>query len=400
MKNLLYGLGIAGAVLAAGCAKEKTEAELLGYKGEDIQFSSGTNFVITSGGVTNWVPERVLSVIEKYDLSADEQRIVKDFGILMPGAEYDSFPGFSRESEEPWFVWWSKEVESFGMKGKTGILSHYNEDTKKWETNESYFSSYWSSGKEAAEALAKIREILSAGYNVKKFHEVEGGWIAEYLRLCVTCVVGQRPDGTWSCMLDVRDKCSYGCGPWEPVEDQQARLNRYVFNKESKAWRKKVAQILEDNHKAILKKFEAAGVTGMPDAAGPVQTQDFLHEYSADAMFDDLSQTNDLLTVMASVWPQKLAEVSGALGSTFTGECTTEEKEDYVLKTAQWSSDCHDIRLDVLVVKRPQSVPAEEPVAGQVEQSEKFVTLGRWRVVFREKIITGEVIPPKPVLKK
>ena len=297
-------------------------------------------------------------------------------------------------------MWWSKSVESFGIKGKTGILSHYNEDTKKWETNESYFSSYWASQKEAADTLAKIKEILATGYNVKKFHMIQDGWIAEYLRLCVTCVIGQKPDGTWSCMLDVRDKCNYGCGPWEPESEQQERLNRYVFNKETKAWRKRVSEIFENNHKAILKKFEDAKISGIPNAVGPAQSAEGHYEFSADAMFDNLSQTNELQTVMASVWTDKLTEVGKALGAEFTGECTTEEKDEFILKTAQWSSACHDIRLDVIVGKQPIAAETEEESLSSEEVPQKFAILGRWRVVFREKIITGEVIPPKPVLKK
>ena len=75
MKRVFCALGV--AVAMAGCnMKEPTEAEKFGYKGQDIENSESKNFIVISPAVTNWVPERVLSVVEKYDYSADSKSAV------------------------------------------------------------------------------------------------------------------------------------------------------------------------------------------------------------------------------------------------------------------------------------------------------------------------------------
>ena len=402
MKKVFYALGVAAAVAGCSC-KEPTEAEKLGYKGQDILNSDSRNFIVTSPAVTNWVPERVLSVIEKYEFTEAEKRLVKDFGVLMPSESYKTMPeGYVRDSSEPWFTYWVKKpVEGFSLSGVAGVLSHYNEDAGEWQTSGTYFSSYWPTEEEARAKLDGIKAKIAAEYGVKMFHPIATGWVAEYLRLCVMGVVGQKADGTWACMLDFRDKCNYGCGPWESVSDQQERLDRYVYQKEMKAWRKNLVAILENNRKAVAAKMAESGRTGFAAASGPTQREDYRFEYSVLADFEGLSQTNDLKAVMASVWDAKLAEVAKALGGTFEGEDSGDESGDFFVKTAQWSTDLHDIRLDVVVGRQMVKDEASEeaPVAEGASEPQ-FENVGRWRVVFCEKLITGEKIPEKPVLKQ
>ena len=398
------------AVAMAGCnMKEPTEAEKFGYKGQDIENSESKNFIVISPAVTNWVPERVLSVVEKYDYSEAEKKLIKDFGVLVPSVSYKTFPdGYQRDSSEPWFVYWVKKpAEGFGISGVAGVLSHFDEDLGEWQTSGTYFSSYWKSEQDARAALDSIKEKIAAGYSVKKFHPIANGWVAEYLRLCVMGVVGQKADGTWACMLDFRDKCNYGCGPWESLSDQQERLNRYVFQKEMKAWRKALSDILEKNHEAVQAKMAERGKSGFADVSRSSQREDYRYEYTKIVEMENLPQTNDLAVVMASVWSSKLDEVSKVLGGAFEGEAVEDFNSDFCVKTAQWSTDLYDIRLDVVVGKTvsgsltAEDAAAQAPVEGEaLEKEPKFDVVGRWRVVFCEKLITGEKIPAKPVLKQ
>lgn len=411
MKKVFYALSVAAAV--AGCnVKEPTEAEIFGYKGQDIENPESKNFIVTAPAVTNWVPERVLSVIEKYDYSDAEKKLVNDFGVLLPSASHKTMPeGYERDSNEPWFVYWvKKSTQGFGFSGVAGVLSHFNEDLGEWQTSGTYFSSYWKTEEEARATLNAIKEKIAAEYSVKKFHPIATGWVAEYLRLCVMGVVGQKADGSWACMIDFRDKCNYGCGPWESVPEQQERLNRYVYQKEMKVWRKTLADIISKNHKAIEAKMSERGNSGFADTSGPMQRDDYRNEYSKIADLEGLVQTNDLAVVMSSVWSEKLSEVTKALGGAFEGEPTEESNDDFFVKTAQWESDLHSIRLDVVVGKQMVSSepPAEEAASQEQEKpaeaesekaAPKFEIVGRWRVVFCEKFITGEKIPEKPVLK-
>ena len=114
-----------------------------------------------------------------------------------------------------------------------------------------------------------------------------------------------------------------------------------------KVWRKTLADILSKNHKAIEAKMLERGNSGFADASGPMQRDDYRNEYSKIAGLEGLVQTNDLAVVMNSVWGDKLSEITKALGGAFEGETTEESNDDFFVKTAQWESDLHSIRLDV-----------------------------------------------------
>ena len=149
-------LSIAGYGMANA---EPSEAESFGYFGRDLVDATNMTYIVLSPSVTNYVPERVITVMEQYKLSDGEKGALAAAGVLMPGASVKVFPaGYKKESSEPWFTVWTKPTESFGFKGVAGVLSHFDEDAGKWETSETYFSSYWKTRGEAMVAFRKLRE--------------------------------------------------------------------------------------------------------------------------------------------------------------------------------------------------------------------------------------------------
>ena len=386
----------AAIAAAAGCAKrEPTEAELFGYRGEDLADQTNLTYLVLSPTVTNWVPERVLSVFEKYDFTADELALVKASGVLTPGEAYAEFPeGYSRETDEPWFAFWSKEVESFGLKGKTGTLSHYDEDRKVWETSESYFSSYWDTKEDALAALDKVEAAIAQGFNPKKFHKFDGCWVAEYVRLCVMGVVGQKPDGKWSCMLDIRDKCRPGCGVWEPVPEQQERRDRYEYAKAMKAWKAAVAEILAKNREEVSKLASERGLAGLEGAGEPTQGEDGRLVRVAGGMSEPLKSGYVAEEEALAIWKEKVADVEKALGVTIEAEPERQETGGRgVWFSAEGHGELYDARLDVAV---PDEPPAEEMPEGE----ERPAMFGQWRIIGIELLRPGNELPPRPQFKR
>ena len=382
------------AALAVGCSK--SEAERFGYKGEDAIDSTNLTYLVLSPTVTNWVPERVLSVVEQYDFTAEELGVLKAAGALMPGESYPEIAdGFAKTTEEPWFTVWTKSVESFGLKGVTGVMSHYNEDSKLWETSESYFSSYWQSREEALAALATIETELSTKHGVKMFHRFDGCWVAEYVRLCVMGVVGQKADGQWSCMLDFRDKCRSGCGAWEPVEEQQERLDQYRYAKAMKAWRAEVAELLAKNHEAVLKKAAELGLAGLDDVSEAMQS-DGRSIRCLSGRTDPLKAEDDLKSVAETLWQARLEQIEKALGVKIEGEPVNhdEAQEQGIWWSAQVQGELYEVRLDVAVPKVP-TPPEESDAEAEVPQ-----VAGQWRIIYAEKLLPGCDLPARPELKK
>ena len=156
MNKLIVAVSLLAVLV--GCSREpahvQTEAEIFGYKGHDIEDPDDKMFFSTGPGVTNWVPSRVLSVVESYEFSSNELAVIAAAGIVTPAASFESIPdGYEKKSQEPWFTMWAKDVESFGKKGVSGFISHYNEVRKLWETSEPYFSTYYESETNALTAL-------------------------------------------------------------------------------------------------------------------------------------------------------------------------------------------------------------------------------------------------------
>lgn len=402
MKSLPVCAVLAAAALSTmtGC---KTQAERFGYKGEDLADPEARTFVVTAPAVTNWVPERVLTVIEKYDLSAEERRLVETVGVLMPGASYEAIPdSYKKDGEEPWFVWWAKPSESLGLKnGRAGVLSHFNEDKKVWETNESYFSTYWKTKEEAQAALAVLRAELERNHGVKMFHPLDNGWIAEYVRLCVMGVVGQKADGSWSCMLDFRDKCNVGCGPWEPVPDQQERLVQYRHAKAVREWKVKLAAALAQNRELVEKAAAEKGLAGLPGAT-PFGTAENGQTILAIGGAGEPQKTDEAMDeAFKALWSARVEELEKGLG--VTAVQAEPVKQEVPNQGFYWSQffqgPLYQARLEAV---KPL-VPAEaQKTGGEAEEtaSETPAVAPQWRILFTETLQPGIVLPQKPQLKK
>lgn len=392
-----------GAVLAGcgGPGAEPTEAERLGYKGEDLVDQTNLTFLVTSPTTTNWVPERVVSVFEKYEFTEDELSVVEALGVLMPGESYPALPeGYAKETDEPWFAYWTRPVENFGLKGVVGVLTHFDEDRNVFETGESYFSSYWDTREDALAALAKVRAVFEEKFRVKKFHEISDGWVAEYVRLGLMGVVGQKADGKWSCMIDVRDKCRSGCGAWEPVDVQRERRARYEYTKAMKAWRVAVADVLAKNHEAVVAAMEAKGLAGFGAEAVVNDAPDGRKVKALFGQCDGAADALSLTNLIETVWGERVAEVEKAIGVKLEGDIA-KQGEDGV--DAWWSatgkSDLFEVRVDVAV---PVVPPAPEPQPAETEDEQpppEMRPTGQWRILFLEAFQPGMALPPRPVLK-
>ena len=376
------------AIIVAGCSDN--EAKRFGYKGADLA-DNDKMFFSTGPTVTNWVPTRVLSVVEEYPMSADEAALVKAAGVIEPSASLESVPeGYAKLSEEPWFTTWRKDgVENFGIKGVNGFISHYNEDKKVWETSETFFSAYYQDEAAALESLAKIRKAVAEGFSPKKFYEFKNCWVAEYLRLRVMCLVGQKPDGTWSCMLDINDKCRPGCGQWEPVEAQAERLADYKYRKELSAWKIAKEKVVVDNHAAIEKIRAERGLEFFGDGAAPFESGDGRTGYQRYG-----SRPSDEVTNRADLWKERVEALSKATGVVFEGEPKVQDDPSgYAVWFAIASSDIYDVRLDMAFP--PEKAEAEGPRAEEGEPSAPKPH-AEWRELCVEKVLPGFEVPPRP----
>ena len=378
------------------------EARAFGYKGDDLAAATNVSYVVTGAAVTNWIPERVLTVVEDYPFTANEKKVLELSGALCPGASYEKIPeGFAKDGDEPWFTWWTKKVTSFGLEGRTGLLTHYDEDRRIWESSESYFSSYSATKEEAEKKLAAVREALAASCGVLKFHSLQNGWIAEYVRLCVMGVVGQRPDGTWSAMLDLHDKCNYGCGRWEPVAEQQARRDNYEYAKAVRAWQAKVREIVEKNRAAVAKKAEEAGLAGFPEAEQTGTAGNGLPMMGLFGRTDPAETDEAAARLFESMWNERVAAVTNALGVVAQGEVA---KQDFPGMGAQWSltfvGDLYQARLDAALPVMPEPAPPAEGEEAAEAPAEKPSVSCPWRILFVENLQPGFVLPTKPQPKK
>ena len=392
MKKLMMFAAV--AALVAGCAKN--EAERFGYKGADI--ADDDNMFFTTGPtVTNWVPARVLSVCEEYPMSPDEAAIIEAAGIIAPGEPLEKVPeGYVNDSDEPWFAMWRKESENFGRKGVNGFISHWNEDKNVWETSETYFSSYYPDEAGALAALAETRKIIAEKFSPKRFHDFDKCWIAEYLRLRVMCLVGQKPDGTWSCMLDITDKCRAGCGQWEPVEAQAERLAEYKYRKAMVAWKAEKAKVLEANHAAVEKIRTEKGLA-LLDGAREFESEDGRKAYIRVGTCDAAAVTNKV-----EFWKEKSAALAAATGVAFDGEPTTEDvPSGYTIMGATASNDIYDVRLDIAFpppaeVGEESDKSAEKAEGENAEEEQAQKPPVEWRELCFEKLQPGLAIPQRP----
>ena len=392
MKKLM--IVVAAAALVAGCQKE---AERFGYKGVDLA-DDDLMFFTTGPTVTNWVPARVLSVCEEYPMSAEESALVVAAGVITPGEPLEKVPeGYAKDSDEPWFAMWKKESENLGRKGVNGFISHWNEDKNVWETSETYFSSYYPDEAGALAALAETRKIIGSQFSPKKFHDFDKCWVAEYLRLRVMCIVGQKPDGTWSCMLDINDKCRPGCGQWEPVEAQAERLAEYKYRKALVAWKAEKAKILADNHAAVEKIRAEKGLALLGEGAREFDGEDGRKAYIRVGTCDAATVTNRV-----DFWKEKAAALAAATGVAFEGEPTSEEDPSgYVVMSGLSTNDIYDVRLDMAFPPVPAVAEGEKPEEAKPEGENAEGEPApkppvEWRELCIEKLQSGFAIPPRP----
>jgi len=391
MKKLVFAAG--AAALLAGCGVN--EAEKFGYRGADLD-ENDRMFFSTGPAVTNWVPARVLSVCEEYEISPEETALVKAAGVIEPSSTFESAPeGYAKLHEEPWFVTWQKDSESFGVKGVNGFISHFNEDKNVWETSETYFSSYYDDEASALAALADMKKRIADGFGPKKFYDFDKCWVAEYLRLRVMCLVGQKADGKWSCMLDINDKCKPGCGQWEPVPAQEERLADYKYRKAFKAWKEERAKVLAANHEAVEKARAEKGLELLGADVAPFDAGDGRKVYQRVGSLP-VEEVKD----RDAFWQEKLAALAKATGVTFDGEAAKEESPSghEVLGIAA-SSDLYDVRLDMAfpppaAEEKPEGEAAAEGTEG--EQMEPPPQVVEWRELCIEKTLPGFTVPPRP----
>lgn len=369
MKKLMILAAI--AALLSGCARD--EAEKFGYRGSDLGNDEQTFFTV--GLVTNWVPMRVITVYEKYDMSADESNLVAAAGIIVPSSSFQTVPeGYEKSVVEPWFVNWTNQTTGFGRQGTAGFISHFDEDAKVWKTGETYFSSYYPTEAEALAALAALRKEIAEKYNPKRFHDFDKAWVAEYLRLRVMGVVGQKADGTWSCMLDIQDKNLSGCGAWEPPAEQQERVAEYAYRKALAAWRIEKAKASEANHAAVekLRKEKDLELFGAdnPGFEGDDGRRVYMRSGDDDAAGKDI----------ASAWNEKRAALETATGVKFPDAFEEQESDSgFVIRSASATNGMYEIRLDLAFPKEPQAESKWE-----------------WRELCFEQLQPGTVIPPRP----
>ena len=393
MTKKISWMAVAGAMLLAGC--NDNEAEKFGYKGLDLE-ESEPMFFSTSPAVTNWVPARVLSVCENYEMSADEQKVLASAGVVAPGEELAEIPaGYAKQDEEPWFTTWTKGGAAFGLEGVAGFISHYDEDRRVWTTSESYFSSYWKTEAEALAALAKLRAAFAEGYGVKKFYDFDRCWVAEYVRLRVMAVVGQKADGRWSCMLDLNDKNRPGCGQWEPVPEQQERRNQYVYTKAMKAWRAEVAKILNDNHARLEKEIAEAGLPGF---AVPPSWQ-MAEVPEVGPCFVGVLE-GVFTNTLNEAWSERLAEIKQAWALEPAAEPVEQTGDDGSTYRSLVLSDArYDVRLGAALASE-QPAASEASEEAPAAEAAPAAPEGRWRILCFEKLPAGQTLPKRPVLQK
>ncbi len=384
MKRLI--MAAAAAVLLCGCWNE---AKRFGYKGADL--ADGDNMFFSTGpGVTNWVPARVLSVCEEYPVVDEERAIVAAAGVVWPGEPLEKVPdGYVKNIEEPWFVTWTrKDVEAFGRKGVTGFVSHYDEDKKVWETGETYFSSYFKDEASALAALADTRKTVEERFLPKKIYDFDHCWVAEYRRLRVMCLVGQKADGTWSCMFDISDKNLIGCGQWEPLPEQEERLAAFRYRKAVAAWKDEKAKAIARNHELIEKARADKGLVPFGEDVSKSERDDGRTAYTRGGAYPPEEQTPH-----RDLWDARLKELVAVTGVSFPAEPEVQNiPSGYVVWASVASNELYEVRLDMAF---PPPAPAEKADDADAPPPEAAPRI-EWREMCLERILPGVEIPPRP----
>jgi len=364
MKKILVMVALATAF--AGCQKE---AEKFGYKGADLE-ETENSYLMTQAGVTNWLPARVLSVREQYELSADEENLIQAAGVVSSGESLKEIPeGFQKREVEPWFVTWVKDTEAFGFKGVSGFLSHFDEDAGVWQVGEVFFSTYWDDFEKATAAASEIEKQIVARYHPLKIHRLSAGFLAEYRRLRVIVMCGPRATGDFACMFTIQDKNRPGCGPWEPISDQQDRINEIKYMKELKIWGEAANKVLLKNHEKVEGLRKSRGLDLFGTEMEWFDSGDGVYAFCKIGEFDPKAISPRTFA------EEKVAEVARLTG-TVAGEIQLLEKEDsapdYFI--SNWQGELYKLRVDVIAT-------------------------GAWRVICMEVLQLGFELPPRPTVE-
>ena len=383
------------AALFAGC--RKSEAELFGDKGADLKksMSNGESFFIIAPGVTNYLPRRVLCVWEKCEFEPCETALVAAAGIVQPSATLDKIPaGYAKLSEEPWYTTWSKDSEAFGVKGKIGFVSHFDEDAGKWETGESYFTTHWKTSEEALAQLERFAELFSLEYGAKKIYKFDNCWAAEYRRLRVLGVVGQNALGLWSCMVSVQDKNLPGCGLAESVEVQQEMLDRHLYEKALKKYEKEINEIFETNHAKVEQRRKALSLTALDGEAEWSRRGEAAYSAEIGGALVPSGDFENIAAFRDARWNQIVGKVEKAFGVA----CPTGAVETTVFeggleeRSFRVENELYDVRVSALF-------PPEK-----TEENEKRFPPeafnGEWRIYAVEKLLDNVKLPERPQEKK
>lgn len=390
MKHTLIAAA-AAATLLAGCSGEG-EAKRFGYKGSDLAEEEPLFFTVSTG-VTNYVPARVLMVNEQYEFTSDELALLAAAGTVSPGAPLKEIPeGYGKQDEGPWFVYLEKApVESFGLKGKAGVLAHFDEDKGEWSTGQAYFSVSWEKKEDAVAGLARLKAEVVERFHPKKVYDFADSWVAEYVRLRVMAVVGQKADGKWGLMLDLGDKNREGCGTWEPLEEQQERFDLYRYAKTLKEWKRRLPEIVAENHAAVEKARAVRGLAALPEGEWS-HPGDGRNVFQSFGTFDFDVPAEEFTNAMNRVWAERVAAAEKATGAKFPETRSAEEVPGGVVAFAACANELYQtVRLDVAFPARPQTVEPREEGA-----PEPPPLRGQFRVILVEATQPGFEIPPRP----
>ena len=387
MRRMLFAGLLLGALTVRA---EDPELVRFGYVGLDAEADTNRLFFVTPPCETNWVPARVLCVYEDYAYSADERALLAAAGVVTPAATLAEVPsGYARRYDEPWFVGWERPAEQLSFTGAAGFLSRYDEDAALWRVGNSYFSSYWADEAEALSALAKLKTEV-AKFRPRAFHGFGGGWVAEYVRLLVIALAGRRPDGTWSCMLEFKDKKGDGCGEWMPVDGQRKRLSDYRYGKALKAWRETVEKARRDNRAAIDRSRDARGLGPLPEVFSTYPQEDgrtvqvMFGGFACVVPESDIEATN----AMKAAWSERRAFVEAVSGVKLSETAEAGRLPGgHVLWCASGANELYDARLDMAYPTRDTG-----PAGGGA-----IPTNGEYRVLLFERTQSGVRIPPCPV---
>lgn len=391
MKKLMMALA-AGAMLA-GC---QDEARRFGYTGRDLLQDSedeDTLYFTDSVSFTNWVPSRVMSVVETYPFTEQEEKVYQAFGSIRAGETLKEIPaGYAKRDVEPWFVTWTKDRTVFGEKGTLGFMAHCDPDGTEWETGDVFFSTYHDTIEDALEAMKRRRAGFTRECKPLRFHDFPQSFVAEYRRLRVITLVGRRAqDGKAACMTSIADKNNPGLGEWLPIDEQQDMLDDFFYARDVNRWSATCQNILAENHKAVMKaqdqrNLSLLGLNGGDFTARGRSAYFAVKSESFEMERDDARRD----TFFGEALETAAKDMGVCFGEVSSNECG----EACYMLSATGTNDLFNVCASAQVVE------ANRPDGECRSDGETTVSTNGWRVLVSfdvtERLQSGYVIPPRP----